>query len=35
MISPRDLLLAGAALRLGGVLLILVLLWSGYAVITS
>lgn len=33
--SPRDLLLSGAAQRLGGVLVILGLLWSLYAVVTS
>lgn len=33
--SPRDLLLSGAAHRLGGVLVILVLLWSAYAVVVS
>lgn len=32
---PRDLLLAGAALRLGGVLAVLALLWSLYAVVIS
>lgn len=35
MKAARDLLLAGAGLRLAGALVVLVLLWSAYAVVTG